>query len=231
MTKQQIFPLAGILLLLLLSFWFGAHIESLREMIVSSGWLAPVIYLAIGVIALTLLIPKTIVSLLAGAIFGTWLGVLLMLVIAVLAAAINYSIGRWWFRAAVNNLAQHRDRTNWLPILRLTANEASMRLHVLIRLTPIPTAFISYAMGASGCQLRPFLAGTALAVIPQSLWVHAGTAYQAMDQTSTNHAELLSLGTSVAAAITLSVWLPRIAKSKLQVISVEQAKKTCEPKN
>lgn len=68
MTKQQIFPLAGILLLLLLSFWFGAHIESLREMIVSSGWLAPVIYLAIGVIALTLLIPKTIVSLLAGAI-------------------------------------------------------------------------------------------------------------------------------------------------------------------
>lgn len=151
-----------------------------------AGPWVPVAFLFGGIASMSLLVPKTVVSVAAGALFGTTLGCLLMLIIAVAAAALNYAIGRRWLHASLSHASATgvpqtaamwlQTPAMWLRAVQGVAAEAGFRFHFLVRLTPIPTTLISYAMGASGSRVRPFLLAAAVAVIPQSLWVHGGTA-------------------------------------------------------
>ena len=64
----------------------GFRFSDLREALSRYGEWTPLLFVICGVAAMTVLVPKTAVSLSAGAIFGTLLGGFLMLLIAVAAA-------------------------------------------------------------------------------------------------------------------------------------------------
>lgn len=185
-----------------------------RELIAQSGKLAPLVFVLAGIASLTLLVPKTTISVISGALFGTLVGSFLMLLIAVSAAGINYWIGRWWLHGWVQSHFEDPRRFPRLWTLHGLAADADVGCHFLIRLSPIPTALISYTMGASGSRFRPFLLATGLAVLPQMLWVHGGTAV-AMDPSSTSAAQWTSVVLAVGAALALSLWIPHVAMTRL----------------
>ncbi len=195
----------------------GVDINSIvRNSIDRAGIWAPVVFVALGVAALTVLVPKTAVSVLSGAFFGTLTGSLLMLFVAVFAAAINYSLGRWWFRGDVERMLTRSRAPNWLRGLRGVAADAGPGFHLLVRMTPIPTSVISYTMGASGSRVVPFLVGAAAAVIPQSLWVHGGTVLSvSVNEGNTSAVQWIGPVVSIAAAILVAALLPRLVAQQV----------------
>lgn len=197
----------------------GRQQESLRHILAQADSWAPLLFVIIAVLALTVLIPKTAVSLTAGALFGTAAGCLLMLLVAVTAAAINYAIGRWWLHAKVDRALDARGRGTWTRAVRDMAAEAGCGFHFLLRLTPLPTAVISYAMGASGSRFFPFLVGAAGSIIPQSLWVHGGTAVTAAGETGAGPLRWLGIVVSVVAAIAIGIVVPPLAMRRIEAMN------------
>ncbi len=168
---------------------------------------------------MSMLLPKTAISLAAGALFGTLLGSFLMLLIAVTAAVLNFAIGRWWLHDAILARLQRASETGavpWAGAVRDLAADAGLGFHLLIRLTPIPTMLISYAMGAAGAKLLPFAGAAALAVIPQMLWVHSGTLMSVSSDGQLGEARWISGIITLIAAIGISCVVPRAAMRRIR---------------
>lgn len=184
-----------------------------------AGPWAPAAFIFAGVALMSILVPKTVVSIAAGALFGTSLGVALMLIVAVAAALLNYAIGRWWLHGAIDQklcAAAQRDDAEWVRAVRDTARDAEFGFHFLMRLSPLPTTLISYAMGASGSRLQPFLLAAAVAVIPQSLWVHSGTAASMLTGQNASALQWASIVVACTAAVAISIVVPRVAIRRIE---------------
>ena len=200
----------------------GFDFSSIQHRIEQAGPLAPIAFVLTSILLMSVLLPKTAISLAAGALFGTLVGSGMMLIIAVTAAVLNYSIGRWWLHDFILQRLESASRdvpasqTKLLRTMRDLASEAGFGFHLLVRLAPIPTMLISYLMGAGGAKLRPFVAAAAVAVIPQTLWVHGGSAASLIHDPNASPAAWLSVGVSVSAAVVLSFIVPRVALQKMR---------------
>ncbi len=200
--------------------FLGVDIGDTKDWLRQLGPWAPIMFVAVAVPLMSILVPKTAVSVTAGALFGTALGSALMVVIAVTAAGTNYAIGRWWLRESIDRmLADRSQRSDEEETLKQaiaeTAADAGFALHLMIRLSPVPTMIISYSIGAVGGRLRPYLAAAAVAVIPQMLWVHSGTAASLGHDQNPSTLRWISIGLSVMMAIAISVIVPRKAMQRL----------------
>ncbi len=229
--------------------WLGFDIAQLREWLGSLGTGAPIIFVLISILLMSTFVPKTAVSVTAGALFGTALGTGLMVIIAVTAAAMNYAIGRWWLHDSIRqSLSEAREvlpeepgalpnepadsledhdayreahpptssRKKWAWVIAGMAADAGFSLHLLIRLSPVPTMLISYSMGALNCRIRPYLWASAVAIIPQSAWVHAGSVATTLHDPDASALRFISVALSVLVAILVSVIVPREAFKRLQ---------------
>ena len=154
-----------------------------------------------------------------------------MLMVATTAAWINYKIGAWWWngdRRSANVDSTPSDATMNLGVpkdadqdgidhlsgrrwIAQVAQEAGFGTHLLIRLSPVPTMLVSYGCGAAGSRLWPYMVAAAVAVIPQSLWVIAGStvADAALSPSAVSGpAKWISVAIAVASAVIVAVWIP-----------------------
>ena len=212
--RRLIVPAALIVIGAVVMAW-GLDLQSRSVWIARSGTLAPLLFVISSVIMMTLFLPKTAVSLTAGALFGTLLGSVLLAIVAVIAALLNYGMGRWWLQASVARRVM-ANQAGWLAALRATAGDAGLGLHLLVRLCPIPTTVISYSMGAAGARLKPFLSAAFLAVAPQTLWVHSGAAATSAASSDGNLARWLGAVISLGVACMMSVVVPREALRRIR---------------
>ncbi|MAI72123.1 MAG: hypothetical protein CMM01_14600 [Rhodopirellula sp.] len=199
----------------------GFEFSDLRNELARDGEWTPVLFMLCGVAAMTVLVPKTAVSLSAGAIFGTLTGGTLMLFIAVIAASLNYCIARWWLHEAIcTKLARERQNrsSNRLRAIHNLAADAGFLFHLMVRLTPIPTTLISYTMGASGSRLGPFLSAAAVAVGPQLLWVQSGASAAIIADGSASTTHWVAVIASVVAAILTSILVPKMALQQIKLV-------------
>ena len=197
----------------------GFHFSDLRDELAHYGEWTPLLFVLCGVSAMTVWVPKTAVSLSAGAIFGTFFGGFLMLFVAVAAAILNYSLARWWLHIAICtrlNREQQNPSRNRLRDIRNLAAEAGFLFHLMVRLSPIPTTLISYTMGASGSRLWPFLSAAAVAVLPQLLWVQSGSSAAVIADGSASTGHWMAVLTSVAAAVLTSIIVPTMALRQMK---------------
>lgn len=197
----------------------GMDANAVTEWLDDFGAAAPVVFVVLGVVFMSVMVPKTIVSIAAGALFGTAMGTALMLVTAVTAAMVNYAIGRWWLGGVVSAWLQRDDADQRQELIRmggLVAKDAGWFVHLLFRLTPVPTMVISYLMGACQARVVPFVAAAAIAIGPQSLWVHSGTAVRLVDDTDASGLHWVGVVFSIVAAIAIGVVVPRLAIRRLR---------------
>jgi uncharacterized membrane protein YdjX (TVP38/TMEM64 family) len=202
--------------------FLGFDFSSIQNRIQQAGPLAPIAFVLVSIVLMSVLLPKTAVSLAAGALFGTFLGSGMMLVIAVTAALLNYSIGRWWLHDSILRRLDAlppgtaTGKTKLLRTMRDLASEAGFGFHLLVRLAPVPTMMISYMMGAGGAKIGPFIAAAAVAVIPQALWVHGGSAASLVNDPNASPLAWMTVAISVLAGVLLSVIVPRVALQKMR---------------
>lgn len=167
--------LLGLLGAAALLIWRAGWLETgaLPDALDRAGVWGPVLFVILYAVLCLLPLPISLVTILAGAVFGLVEGVLLVWVGAVLGAVGGWSIARSALLPAVRGLVV-RDRGRILE--QLSGNGIWPIL--LIRLLPVaPFMPVNYAAGATGVPFRPYLIGTVLGILPSSaLYVQVGAA-------------------------------------------------------
>jgi len=114
----------------------------------------------------TLLLPGVWASMLAGALYGTYLGSLLVFLGGSFGAIISFLLGRNLFRNWV------QERLFSLPKLELLLQSVSkegLKLVVLTRLSPVfPFGLLNFAYGFSDISLKDYVIGL-FAIIPGTI--------------------------------------------------------------
>jgi uncharacterized membrane protein YdjX (TVP38/TMEM64 family) len=107
-------------------------------------------------------VPSTFWVLLGGSLFGPWLGTVLSVVSATIAAVLAFVVGRYLARDYVRTHAGPRGRR----VMRGVEAEG-WRFVAMTRLIPVfPFAPTNYAFGLTGIRLRTYAWATGIALIP-----------------------------------------------------------------
>ncbi|UNO38660.1 TVP38/TMEM64 family protein [Streptomyces sp. MST-110588] len=181
------------LLLLLLAGALTAVLLWQPQRLLADGWppqlaggtAVAVFALAYG-ICTAAFVPRPILNVAAGALFGSQAGTVSSLAGTVLAAALTFGLGRLLGQDALRPLL----RARWLTAADRQLSRHAFRSMLLIRLLPgLPFCATNYCAAISRMGWRPYLLATALGSIPNTIaYVVAG----ARAATPTSPAFLLS---------------------------------------
>lgn len=189
------------------------------------GPLAPLVFLAVHAAVVPLGFPVSVLGLLAGASFGFGLGALVLTVAALVTASLIFLLSRRLLASQVRRFAASRPRVARFLDL---AGQDSLRLMVLLRLSPLHFGLICYLAGASRTRFGPYLLAT-FCVLPSAVMqAYIGhTARQLGEQVQRGEAlgvwQVLLAMAGIVGAV-LSVWLVgRLAQRALQHTADERA--------
>jgi uncharacterized membrane protein YdjX (TVP38/TMEM64 family) len=105
----------------------------------------------------TLLLPGVWASMLAGALYGTWWGSLVVFIGACLGAEAAFLLGRHWLRDWARRQLQ---RTPKLMAIEQGVSREGLKLVLLTRLSPaFPFSLLNLAYGLSEVSLRDYTIG------------------------------------------------------------------------
>ena len=140
-------------------------LQHLADSIVALGPIAAVGIAFIGGLLLSVLVPRTAITLACGALLGPATGAATALAAAVIAAIATYYAGRWAGRGVLAARAGGRlERLDgWL-------NKRGLSAVLLVRFLPLaPFGLIGYAYGTTSVCRKRYLLGTTLASIPSAV--------------------------------------------------------------
>ena len=124
------------------------------------------IFIPLYAIWVTLLLPGVWASMLAGAIYGTWLGTILVFVGASLGAISSFLLGRTFLRSWIQK------RLESFPKVQLFIKGVSkegLKFIFLTRLSPLfPFSLLNFAYGLSEVTLRDYIIGL-IAILPGTI--------------------------------------------------------------
>ncbi|MEO7986774.1 MAG: VTT domain-containing protein [Gemmatimonadales bacterium] len=163
--------LALIVGLIVLGRRAAALLPALAEQVSRLGAWAPVIFAAVYVVGAVLLIPGSVLTLAAGALFGLVRGTVVVFLAATLGAAAAFLVARYVARG----LVERRIGTGRLAAVDRALARKGLRLVLLLRLTPVvPYSLLNYSLGLTGVSLRDFLLGSAGMLPGTLLYVYYG---------------------------------------------------------
>ncbi|MGW7098224.1 TVP38/TMEM64 family protein [Streptomyces sp. NPDC054838] len=127
----------------------------------------------------TAFVPRPLLNLAAGAVFGSALGLVAAVAGTVLGAGISFGLGRALGRDALRPLVRGR----WLRAADGQLGRHGFRSMLAIRLFPgVPFAAANYCAAVSRCGWLPFLGATALGTVPNTAaYVIAGASASSPD--------------------------------------------------
>ena len=129
------------------------------------GPAAAVAIAVVGGLLLSVLVPRTAITLACGALLGPSVGAATALAAAVLAAVATYYAGRWAGRGALRARAGGRlERLDgWL-------NRRGLSAVLLVRFLPLaPYGLVGYAYGTTSVCRKQYLLGTTIAAVPSAI--------------------------------------------------------------
>ena len=138
------------------------HVAAIEAWIARLGPWGPVAFVVLYVLATSLLVPDTIFCILAGALFGMVWGAAAVVVGALLAAALQFLLSRRLLQERIQRTLAAKPS---LAAIQRAVVHDQFRLQVLLRLTPLNPATISYLLGSAGVRFRGFLIAC-LALVP-----------------------------------------------------------------
>lgn len=146
----------GALLLVILALGreVGRHVNSIEAWIAALGPWAFLGFIVVFVLLTSVLVPDTLLAIIAGALFGSAKGFGAVFVAAILAAAVQYALSSRLLRARVEAVL---DRKPSLAAIQRAVTRDELHLQVLLRLTPVNPATISYLLGAAGVRFSGFI--------------------------------------------------------------------------
>jgi uncharacterized membrane protein YdjX (TVP38/TMEM64 family) len=150
----------------------GAFERALQWLSSLGPW-APIAFFALYIVAVVLMVPASIFTMGAGALFGFVRGGAYVLASATVASVICFLIARHFARGWIAN--KLRGNRTFMALDEAIAREG-WKIVFLVRLAPVlPFSFTSYGFGITQVPLWQYLAAS-IAMVPGTLWyVYLGT--------------------------------------------------------
>ena len=145
-------PYVAVGLLLIVAIVFGGreiehHINAIESWITELGPWGVLAFIGLFTLATSLLLPDTVLCIIAGALFGLYWGVAAVLAGSLLAGAMQFALSHKLLRARIQRMLAARPS---LAAIQRAVSHDEFRLQVLLSLTPLNPATISYLLGAAG---------------------------------------------------------------------------------
>lgn len=174
---------AGVLLAALVAaglvafLWFapveawGALIERWAE---TRPLQASLLFLVSMTAFAVLFLPGSVIAMIAGYLFGLWVGAALSLVAMTTGACASFVVGRWIARDWVRARMQANPK---LSLLERAVRSRAFTIVALTRLSLVmPYNVLNYAFAATGVGFLHYAAATMIGMIPAAvLWTYVGT--------------------------------------------------------
>jgi uncharacterized membrane protein YdjX (TVP38/TMEM64 family) len=185
----------------------GLDRDELLAAVSHSPIFAPAAAVVGSAVLIAALVPRTLLALVGGALFGTLSGSVYVLVGVTVGAAIAYGVGRLLGRDFVE--ARLRGR---LAMFESSIARRGTWAVVVSRLIPIvPFCVSNYAFGTTSVRPRKFVVGTAFGVLPANVvYAALGSATMHQDWLGAKVAGGFAVALGVAGSIgTYIVWRKR----------------------
>jgi uncharacterized membrane protein YdjX (TVP38/TMEM64 family) len=195
---------------------FDQLMSGLKDWIAGLGYWGPLALGAAYLIATICFIPGTILTLAAGALFGLWIGLAVASVSSTFGAAFTFLIARYLARDRVAKMASGNRHFNAID---KAIGDGSWKVVGLLRLSPaIPFNVQNYLYGLTSIKFWPCVLTSWIAMLPGTfLYVYIGhvTGAAVGQQRERSTGEWVMLGVGLLATIAVTVYVTRLAKSKL----------------
>lgn len=162
----KIFISLFIIALILIMFYFMnkdiMNVDTLKNLILDSGYFAPLIYIiAFSLVPLTFF-PDSLLAILGGTILGLSRGFLYTSIGALIGGSISFFISRILGQSFVEKLENDK-----LKNIQNLLKDNGFLMILLLRLIPLfPFDLISYGAGLTKISYKDFLLGTLIGTIP-----------------------------------------------------------------
>ena len=208
---------AVALLLLARALDAGAWLAAALTWIRGLGPLAPLVFLLIYVIACVLLLPGSVLTLGAGAVFGVAQGFVIVWISATIGATAAFLVGRYLVRDWVARTIAANPK---LQALDATVTREGWKIVLLMRLSPvIPFNLLNYAFGATRVTLRDYVFASAVGMLPgTAMYVYLGSVAGELAAGSARARtpfEWAFYGVGLVATVAVTVYLTRVARASL----------------
>jgi len=141
-----------------------SNMEALKQSLLEFGALAPLAFLFGGAVAITSGVPRSVVSILGGLVFGLWGGILLALLAALLGSAFIFLLTKWLGRplfkqkvgAYLKALENHTQADGFLMV-------------IILRQLPLTSLLINVLIGLTSISMGIFLLGSIVGLLPETI--------------------------------------------------------------
>lgn len=152
----------------------GALWTDISTWVDSLGFWGPLVFAACYALAVTVLIPGSVLNASAGALFGLALGSGAVLAGATAGAALSFGLARMLGRPAVARFTGSGRLARMESYLSRRGFESIL---VLRMVSMFPYGAVNYGAGVAGVGFGPYMAGTMIGIIPGTLvYTGLGTA-------------------------------------------------------
>lgn len=127
--------------------------------------LAPLVFIMLHVAASLFFVPRTLLTLGAGLVFGMWWGIVWAALGSLAGAVAGFLVARYVYSGVV-----HRANSARLKALLARADRGGWRMVAVLRLVPIiPHSLTNYALGLTRLRLVAYAVGSLLGQLPLTI--------------------------------------------------------------
>jgi uncharacterized membrane protein YdjX (TVP38/TMEM64 family) len=195
----------------------GAWLAAALTWIHGLGPVAPLVFLLIYIVACVLLLPGSVLTLGAGAVFGVAYGIVIVWISAILGATAAFLVGRYLVRDWVARKIAANPK---LQALDTTVTREGWKIVALMRLSPvIPFNLLNYAFGATRVPLRDYVFASAVGMLPgTAMYTYLGSLAGELAGGSARARTPLEwsfYALGLLATVAVTVYLTRVARAGL----------------
>lgn len=209
------------LVLLARSLPLDRALRGIDRLVRGAGAWGPLVYGSAYVAGALLLLPGSVLTLGAGALFGPLRGLVVVSLAATTTAALAFLLGRYAARGAVERLARRR-RT--FGAIDRAVGEGGWKVVALLRLSPlVPFSVGNYLFGLTPVRFVPYVLASWAAMLPGTfLYVYLGHAGReglaaaAGADADRTPGEWALLGAGLVATVIVTVLITRRARAALK---------------
>ena len=190
--------------------------SGLKQWVESLGIWGPVALGVIYIIATIIFVPGTLLTLVAGAVFGLAIGFITVSIASTIGASLAFLIARYFARDKVASMAEDNRH---FDAIDAAIEEGGWKVVGLLRLSPaIPFNVQNYLYGLTKVKFWEYVLTSWIAMMPGTfMYIYLGTVSGAAlggdREKSPGEWALLVVG--LLATIAVTVYVTKLAKSKL----------------
>jgi pyruvate/2-oxoglutarate dehydrogenase complex dihydrolipoamide dehydrogenase (E3) component/uncharacterized membrane protein YdjX (TVP38/TMEM64 family) len=218
LKTKNLIKFAGFLFLIVglvfLEYYFQLssyiNAEKIRTWVASFGIWSPLVFIVLYAVSLPLLIPASPFSVVAGGLFGPYLGTLYTITGATLGASLAFILARFFGKSFVKNYLE--EKFSSIQKINNKLEDFGFTTILLIRLIPIfPFTAASFSFGLTKMKFSHFFFGTLLGSLPGTFaYVSLGSGLATFNFTQ------LAIAVGLIIILSLSVYIYKNMSKQLK---------------